>query len=152
LVLVNAIGPGRGLAVTASSVAQQSATQQSAAVQGIESSAAAAKPLSQVIVELVPRNPLDSAVKALDGEMPPFMVFALLFGFGLSLIGRQAGGEGPGALVAVLEQTFAVCMKIVDLAMKLAPFAVFAIIFNTAYRFGYEVFQSLFFYIATVVL
>jgi DAACS family dicarboxylate/amino acid:cation (Na+ or H+) symporter len=51
-----------------------------------------------------------------------------------------------------MDQTFAVCMQIVDLAMKLAPFAVFAIIFNTAYRFGYEIFQSLFFYVATVVI
>ena len=145
LVLVNVIGPGRGLAISAAL-----ASQQTAAVQGIESSAAAAKPLSQIVVELVPRNPLDSAVKALDGEMLPFMVFALLFGFGLSLVARGQDGDNP--LVGVLEQVFAVCMKIVDLAMTLAPFAVFAIIFNTAFRFGYEVFRSLFFYVATVVL
>ena len=145
LVLVNAIGPGRGLTISAGLAAQQSA-----AVQGIESSAAAAKPLSQIVVELVPRNPLDSAVKALDGEMLPFMVFALIFGIALSLVAR--GRDGDHALVGVLEQIFAVCMKIVDLAMTLAPFAVFAIIFNTAFRFGYEVFGSLFFYVATVVL
>ena len=119
-------------------------------MQGIESSAAAAKPLSQIVVELVPRNPLDSAVKALDGEMLPFMVFALIFGVALSLVAR--GRAGDHVLVGVLEQIFAVCMKIVDLAMTLAPFAVFAIIFNTAFRFGYEVFGSLFFYVATVVL
>ena len=145
LVLVNAIGPGRGLSISAALAAQQSA-----AVQGIASTAAETKPISQIIVELVPRNPLDSAVRALDGEMLPFMVFALLFGFGLSLVARGQQGDNP--LVGVLEQVFAVCMKIVDLAMTLAPFAVFAIIFNTAFRFGYEVFQSLFFYVATVVL
>ena len=78
------------------------------------------------------------------------MVFALVFGFGLSLVARGHDGDNP--LVGVLEQVFAVCMKIVDLAMTLAPFAVFAIIFNTAFRFGYEIFRSLFFYVATVVL
>ena len=145
LVLVNLIGPGRGLTISAAL-----ASQQSAAVQGIASTAAETKPISQIVVELVPRNPLDSAVRALDGEMLPFMVFALLFGFGLSLVAREQDGDNP--LAAVLEQVFAVCMKIVDLAMALAPFAVFAIIFNTAFRFGYEVFQSLFFYVATVVL
>ncbi|MEP7306946.1 MAG: dicarboxylate/amino acid:cation symporter [Acidobacteriota bacterium] len=145
LVLVNVIGPGRGLNISAALAAQQSA-----AVQGIASTAAEAKPISQIVVELVPRNPLDSAVRALDGEMLPFMVFALLFGFGLSLVARGRDGDSP--LVGVLEQVFAVCMKIVDLAMTLAPFAVFAIIFNTAFRFGYEIFQSLFFYVATVVL
>jgi DAACS family dicarboxylate/amino acid:cation (Na+ or H+) symporter len=81
--------------------------------------------------------------------MLPFMVFSLMFGFGLSLVSRRA--EGSGTLVAILEQVFAVCMHIVDFAMRLAPFAVFAIIFNTAFRFGYEVFASLFFYVATVV-
>jgi DAACS family dicarboxylate/amino acid:cation (Na+ or H+) symporter len=145
IVLVNVIGPGRGLVIGAAL-----ASQQSVAVQDIESSAAAAKPLSQIVVELVPRNPLESAVKALDGEMLPFMIFALLFGFGLSLVAR--GREGDNPLVGVLEDVFAVCTKIVDLAMTLAPFAVFAIIFNTAFRFGYEVFQSLLFYVATVVL
>lgn len=145
IALVNIIGPGRGLALNAALVSQQAT-----AVQGIESAAAAAKPLSQIIVELVPRNPLDSAVRALDGEMLPFMVFALLFGFALSLVARARDGESP--LVGVLEQIFAVCMRIVDMAMTLAPFAVFAIIFNTAFRFGHEVFQSLFFYVATVVL
>lgn len=146
IVLVNAIGPGRGVQVTAALASQESTT----AVQGIESAAAATKPLSQILVELVPRNPLDSAVKALDGEMLPFMVFALLFGFALSLVARGRDDHNP--LVVVLEQIFAVCMKIVDMAMRLAPFAVFAIIFNTAFRFGYEVFQSLFFYVATVVI
>lgn len=145
IILVNVIGPGRGLAIGVTL-----ASQPSAAVQGIESSAAAAKPFSQIVVELVPRNPLDSAVKALDGEMLPFMVFALVFGYGLSLVARGHDGDNP--LVGVLEQVFAVCMQIVDLAMTIAPFAVFAIIFNTAFRFGYEVFQSLFFYVATVVL
>ena len=40
--------------------------------------------VSQTIVELIPRNPLDSAVRALDGEMLPFMVFALIFGVAIS--------------------------------------------------------------------
>jgi DAACS family dicarboxylate/amino acid:cation (Na+ or H+) symporter len=78
------------------------------------------------------------------------MVFSLMFGFGLSLITRRS--EGSGALVAMLEQVFAVCMNIVDVAMRLAPVAVFAIIFNTAFRFGYGVFGSLFFYVVTVVV
>jgi DAACS family dicarboxylate/amino acid:cation (Na+ or H+) symporter len=144
LTLVNVIGPGRGLAIRPESSSPRSA------VADIESSAAATKPVSQIVVELVPRNPLESAVKALDGEMLPFMVFALVFGLAMSLVAR--GQEGPNPLVAVLEQIFSVCMKVVDFAMRLAPYAVFAIIFNTAFRFGYEVFRSLFFYVATVVI
>ena len=142
--LVNLLRPGSGFQINAQTISEQST-----ALGTIESAAAASKPWSQVIVELVPRNPLDSAVKALDGEMLPFMVFSLIFGFGLSLATRRR--EGDNVLIGVLEQLFATCMKIVDLAMALAPFAVFAIIFNTAFRFGYEVFASLFAYVATVV-
>lgn len=143
--LVNLLRPGRGFRINA-----QMLSEQSTAVENIESAAAASKPWSQVIVELVPRNPLDSAVKALDGEMLPFMIFALAFGFALSLATRRH--EGDNALIAVLEQVFAACMKIVDFAMSLAPFAVFAIIFNTALRFGYAVFASLLYYVVTVVV
>jgi DAACS family dicarboxylate/amino acid:cation (Na+ or H+) symporter len=144
LTLVNTFKPGRGFEIDPKLVSEQST-----AVRTIESAAATGKPLSQIIVELIPRNPIDAAARALDGEMLPFMVFSLMFGFGLSLVSRRS--EGSGALVGVLEQVFAVCMNIVDFAMKLAPFAVFAIIFNTAFRFGYEVFASLFFYVVTVV-
>ena len=42
-------------------------------------------------------------------------------------------------------------MRIVHFVMRLAPFAVFAIIFNTAFTFGTAVFASLFFYVVTVV-
>jgi len=143
--LVDLLGPGRGFRINSETI-----TEQSTAVGTIESAAAASKTWSQAIVELVPRNPLDSAVRALDGEMLPFMVFALIFGFGLSLATRRS--EGNNVLVGVLEQVFGACMKIVDFAMRLAPFAVFAIIFNTAFRFGYEVFASLFAYVATVVV
>jgi DAACS family dicarboxylate/amino acid:cation (Na+ or H+) symporter len=145
LTLVNTLRPGRGFEIDTALVSEQST-----AVRAIESAAASSKPLSQIIVDLVPRNPIDSAAKALDGEMLPFMVFSLMFGFGLSLITRRS--EGSGALVAMLEQVFAVCMNIVDVAMRLAPVAVFAIIFNTAFRFGYGVFRSLFFYVVTVVV
>lgn len=144
LSLVNVLGPGRGFRID-----PRLASEQAAAVETIRSAAAASKPISQIVVELVPRNPLDSAVRALDGEMLPFMVFSLVFGFGLSLAGRRGAGKGP--LVGVLEQVFAVCLKIVEFAMTLAPFAVFAIVFGTAFRFGYAVFVSLAFYVATVV-
>ena len=42
-------------------------------------------------------------------------------------------------------------MRIVHFVMKLAPLAVFAIIFNTVFTFGTAVFLSLFLYVVTVV-
>ena len=141
--LVNVLKPGEGVALAGGAVLPGSA-----GVQAIQANAAAARPISDAIIELIPRNPLDSAVRALDGEMLPFMVFALIFGVAASRLARA--GEDP-LLIRLLEQLFETCMWIVHFAMHLAPFAVFSIVFNTAFTFGTGVFASLLHYVITVV-
>ena len=143
ILLVNLLRPGESVAL------QQAIGGSAAGVEALQANAAARKSVADTIIELVPRNPLDSAVRALDGEMLPLMVFALIFGVAVSVTApRDAGGN---LLIRLLEQLFDACMTIVHFAMKLAPFAVFAIIFNTAFTFGTTVFATLFFYVATVV-
>ena len=144
MLLVNALRPGESVALQDAIAAQPSA-----GVQAIEANAAARKSVADTIIELVPRNPLDSAVRALDGEMLPLMVFALIFGVAVSRTAPR--DDQRNVLMRLLEQVFDACMKIVHYAMLLAPFAVFAIIFNTAFTFGTAVFTTLFFYVATVV-
>jgi DAACS family dicarboxylate/amino acid:cation (Na+ or H+) symporter len=151
--LVNLLRPGDNVQLTG----------EAGAVQAIQANAAASKPLSDVLIELVPRNPLDSAVRALDGEMLPLMVFAVIFGVAISRIAQRARPvavqgsdeldehEAP-LLIRFFEQIFDACMWIVHFVMLLAPFAVFAIVFNTAFTFGTEVIATLLFYVATVVL
>ena len=141
--LVNLLQPGRGFQLG-------NAAGGASGVQAIEANAAAAKPLSDVIIELIPRNPLESAVRALDGEMLPLMVFAVIFGVAVSGLAKGKG-EDDVVLVRVFEQIFVACMRIVHFAMLLAPFAVFAIVFNTAFTFGTGIVASLMFYVATVV-
>ena len=139
---VNIVRPGDGLDLGSPAAA-------SAAVETLQTNAAAAKPLSDILIELIPRNPLEAAVRALDGEMLAFMVFAVIFGVAVSRAGN-AGGE-RNILIRVLEQIFDACMRIVGFAMRLAPIAVFAIVFNTARTFGTDVFASLLLYVITVV-
>ena len=142
VVLVNIVRPGANLPLS-------SAQTTAAAVQTLETNAAAAKPVSEVLVELIPRNPLDSAVRALDGEMLPLMVFALIFGFAIS---RAPAADGErNILIRVFDQVFDACMRIVGWAMVIAPLAVFAIVFNTARTFGTDVFAGVLLYVATVV-
>ncbi len=119
-------------------------------VQTIQANADAANSITQTIVELIPRNPLDSAVRALDGEMLPFMVFALVFGLAVSAMPQQED-ERP-VIITLLEQVFDACMRIVHFVMRLAPLAVFAIILNTTLTFGGGVFAALLLYVATVVI
>ena len=141
VMLVNVVRPGANLPPQPDAA--------SAGVTTLESNAAAAKPLGDVLIELIPRNPLDSAVRALDGEMLPLMVFALIFGFAIS---RAPAGEGDrNVLIRVFDQIFDACMRIVGWAMIIAPFAVFAIVFNTARTFGGDVFRAVLLYVVTVV-
>jgi DAACS family dicarboxylate/amino acid:cation (Na+ or H+) symporter len=144
ILLVNLLRPGDNVALQ-----QAVAAQPASAVQALLANAAARKSVADTIIELVPRNPLDSAVRALDGEMLPLMVFALVFGVAVSRTAPRDGQQN--VLMRFLEQVFDACMTIVHFAMQLAPFAVFAIIFNTAFTFGTAVFTTLFFYVATVV-
>ncbi len=88
-------------------------------------------------------------MRALDGEMLPLMVFALIFGFAIS---RAPAADGErNILIRVFDQVFDACMRIVGWAMVIAPLAVFAIVFNTARTFGTDVFAGVLLYVATVV-
>ena len=142
MAFVNLFRPGAGVQLEGTGAASES-------VRNLEANAAAAKPLSDVIIELIPRNPLESAVRALDGEMLPLMVFALVFGVALSVAPRTDGERN--LVVRVLDQIFDACMRVVGFAMRFAPLAVFAIVFNTALTFGTGVFASLLLYVLTVV-
>jgi DAACS family dicarboxylate/amino acid:cation (Na+ or H+) symporter len=142
MALVNLLQPGAAIELADAGGA--------AGVDTLRANAAAAKPLAQILIELVPRNPLESAVRALEGEMLPLMVFALIFGVAVSA--TTAAGSGDNVLIRLLEQVFAASMQIVQWVMVLAPAAVFAIIFGTAFTFGTSVIASVLMYVATVVL
>jgi Na+/H+-dicarboxylate symporter len=107
-----------------------------------------AKPWYQYIVDLLPQNPIDSAAKAFSGEIVALMVFALFFGWALSTVIKD--DEHP--MTRFLDAIFQACMKIIDLAMKLAPFAIFGIVFNTAYKMGAGFLGNVAFYALVVVI
>ncbi len=144
--LVNLFKPGVGFNLSSVDVSGQTI-----AVEKIQSNAAQAKTFAESIVELVPKNPIDSAARALDGEMIALMFFALFFGVALSRTKNHEANQEP-SLIPFFKNTFEACMWIVEQAMKLAPYAVFAIVFNTAYRFGLGIFEALFYYVAIVVV
>ena len=145
VVLVNVVRPGTGLP------APPTAAAPSGEVQQLETNAAAAQRLSDVFIELIPRNPLESAVRALDGQMLPLMVFALIFGYAISRGEQGSEARERNLLIRFFDQVFEACMRIIGWAMLLAPVAVFAIVFNTARSFGLDVFQAVLLYVITVV-
>ncbi len=146
--MVNAIKPGVGFQLSAAD--QQLIAHNSKTIAQIEQHAQEAKSPSQVVVDLFTKNPLDSAVHALDGEMLALMIFALIFGVALSMVARK-NRDNASLLVTFFEQIFAVCMQILHFAMKLAPIGVFALVFNTVFSIGYEILFSLMLFVLTVV-
>ncbi len=102
----------------------------------------------QALIEIVPKNPLQSAVNALDGEMLALMFFALVFGFALS---RTSPQKDKSVFINLLEEIYAGSLKIVDYVMSWAPYAVFCLVFTTTFKFGYELLLSLLYYVAVVV-
>ena len=85
----------------------------------------------QYIVDLFPANPISAAVNAFSGEIIAMMVFALFFGWALSTVIKE---DHP--LPQVLEAIFQACMKVIAVAMSFAHYAIFGIVFNTAYKMG----------------
>lgn len=114
LILGNIIKPGIGLSIT-----------------GAVGKAKAAASVTDVILNILPSNPLSALVK---GDMLPIIVFALLIGICASLI-----GEKGKALLAVNESIAEVMYKMTALVMKFAPFGVFALIATTAAKYGIAV-------------
>ena len=147
--LVNWIQPGRSL------TAQQRETlNQRYAGPADDALAAArqAKPLRVILLDLIPENPLQEMVGALDGSskgngMLAVMIFALIFGTGMAAVGRQAL-----PLVQVFEALFAVSMRVVQWAMALAPIGVACLMFGAAARLGWGLFVPLAAFVLVVVL
>ena len=128
LITTNTLKPGAGL------VFDKAALAANQGVLTISKNAAAAqdKAWFQYLVDLLPQNPIDSAARAFQGEIIAMMVFALFFGWALSTVIK----EEDHPLTKVLEAIFQGTMKIIEVAMKMAPYAIFGIVFNTAYRMG----------------
>jgi DAACS family dicarboxylate/amino acid:cation (Na+ or H+) symporter len=142
--LVNVLQPGAGFQIDTARI-----TEASSAIGTIQKNADATKEIGETIAELFPKNPLAVAVNALGGDILPFMVFALIFG--LALAQSDDGSDDHRTFVRVLDRLMKVSMNIVAMAIRLAPFGVFAIIFNTVFTFGAEVLASLLFYVGVVV-
>ena len=148
LVLANTIRPGKRIdPATAQGL---SARYSDAAARTLVSPAAKAageSPLMQVVKTIVPSNPVASAASETP-NMLHLMFVALVVGIALTLLDPARAAP----LLGVLQSVQDVTAKIVDMVMKLAPFAVACLLFTNTARFGLDLIQALGWFIATVVL
>lgn len=143
--LVNAFQPGKGFKVDASVFEMAKSN-----VESISANAKNSKSFAQAIVEIIPKNPLEAAVRALEGEMLSLMFCALFFGLAFYLYQKSSDVKDL-KIMPILEEVFNASLKIVEIAMKIAPLAVFTIVYGTAFKFGLSIFESLFYFTAVVV-
>ena len=149
LTLANTIRPGNKVdpATAEALKARYSADATKTVDDATKASAAAPKGLLAVVETIVPRNPIQS----LAGENPNMlhlMFFALVIGIAITLI--PAATTAP--LLRGLEALYEVTAKIIEIIMKLAPYAVACLLFNNTARFGLDLLQALAWFVITVLL
>jgi Na+/H+-dicarboxylate symporter len=128
LALAHAIAPGEGFELAGN----------------VTYHASEAPPLSDVLINMVPINP----VRALaEGQMLQIIVFALLFGFAVTL-----AGERGRHVVNLFTDLNEVILKMVFVVIKMAPIGVFALVASTFATQGLEIFKPLAGYFGAVVL
>lgn len=112
-------------------------------------SAKQAKSAANTIVDMLPENPLQEMVGALDGSSPgngmlAVMFFSLIFGIALTTVGDKGS-----TLVAGLEGLFAVSMAVIGFAMRLAPLGAGCLVFSIVAQLGIDIIVTLMAFVGT---
>ena len=142
LLLVNTVRPGDGL--PDETVERLQGIYASQAEERLASSGAAGFGID-TFVNIVPRNPIRSAA---DMDMLGVIFFSIVFGIALAMI----PSERAAPMLRWLEALAGAVTKMIDLAMRLAPYGVFALIFVVTSTFGWGLLRQLALYIAVVLV
>jgi Na+/H+-dicarboxylate symporter len=101
-------------------------------------------PLADVLINMVPQNPVRAMV---EGQMLQIIVFALLFGFSITL-----AGERGKHVINFFSDLNEVIMQMIFLIIKLAPIGVFALLARTFANEGLALILPLAGYFGAVVV
>ncbi len=144
--LVNLVKPGLGLPpeLTARIIEQEGAKTETRMQQ-----AASAKTLRDTLVDLIPENPLQEMVGALDGSskgngMLAVMVASLILGAAITVNPDKCAG-----LVSWLAGLNAVSMTVIEFAMRLAPVGAGCLVFAVTAQLGFPILKTLAWFVGT---
>jgi len=143
--------PGDGLTATDRAQLMQRFGATTAAVAG-NVNVMKEKSIGDILVSLVPRNPLEDMVNAFNpnytgGGLLAVMFFAVIAGIALS----RADKERTEVFKRFLEGLYDLVMEAIKLAMQLAPFGVAALLFTLTAKMGFGIFGVLLKYVLVVV-
>jgi len=113
--------------------------------------AGAAKSLRDTFVDIVPENPLQEMVGAVDASskgngMLAVMFFSLMVGAAITIV-----PDRTATLVGWLEGLNAVSMVVIGWAMHLAPYGAGCLVFKSTASLGFDIIVTLFWFVVTVV-
>ncbi len=147
IALANGIAPGHRLDADVAAALRE--VHGAAAATQVASAAppAAVAPLAQIVDALIPKNPIASLATP-NPNMLHLMAFALAIGLGAALVPRARSAS----FIAALEGLSEIVARLIELVMKLAPLAVFCLVFNNVQMFGVGLLVSLGWFVGTVLL
>jgi Na+/H+-dicarboxylate symporter len=105
---------------------------------------AAAPSFTQVLIDMVPRNPVEAMAQ---GNMLPLIVFSVLLGLAVAF-----SGEAGKRIAALFDDLNVVVMRLVGIVMTLAPYGVFALVANMAATTGWGAFAGVIKYVVLVFI
>ena len=113
-------------------------------------------PLMQVVKTLVPANPVASIAGVRAGaekqsdtpDMLHLMLFAVLLGVAATLVKPEVAAP----FLRGLQGLFEISCKVIDMIMKVAPYAIACLLFNNTARFGLDLLNALGWFFATAML
>lgn len=126
----NIINPGRGVNIGDIAVSQVSVSE--------------TKPFVDILLDMIPINPVEAMA---NGNMLQIIVFAILVGIALSILGEKTNG-----IKKIFEEGNALSLKLVEIIMLFAPFGVYGLISKTFTTLGYVALLPLFKYFIGVVI
>ena len=147
LLLMNTLRPGAGFDPQVRASLMTAFGGEAAKIQGVVDANKTTTTLATANMYLdmfLPRHVLSAVVGM---QMLPLIVFALLFGAALTML----PDDRRRSMVAWFETIGEAMVAIVGFAMKLAPYAVFCLIFSVVAKFGLDVLQKLAYYVLIVL-
>ena len=143
LLLVNLFQPGAGVdPELAQSLLAQNAERSRQIVASIDTQPRGI----DMLLSIVPNNVVEAASS--NGSILALMFFAVMFGVGMVL----TPADKVATLRRGIEGIFEISMTLIGLVIRLAPYAVFAFMFNLAAIFGFDLLLRLGAYVGVVVL
>lgn len=149
ITLANTVRPGTRIDPSTSAALQQRyATDATKSVEAAKASSTTSKPLMSVVETIVPKNPFFAVSGKEDPNMLHLMFFGLIIGVAITLLPVTV----TAPVLRVLEGVYEITAKIIEMIMKVAPYAVACLLFNNTARFGLDLLQALAWFVVTVLV